>query len=458
MVKKKSAEISPITQQLSAYIARAIKKPLPKPVIERAKLHTLDTFAAIIAGSRLTPGKKVLAYVKSVGGKPAVGIVGTRLLSSLPAAALANGMFAHADEMDDTHPASLTHPGRNVLPAALAIGESGHCSGTALLRAVVLGYDVCARMMLALKAIEFQRAGHYSGAFGGAFGATAAAAALLKLDEQKTRFALSYCGQQAAGLAAVLRDPEHIQKSFAGGGMPAHNGVVSALLAAHGFTGVEDIFSGERDFFYAFEPAADRAELTRDLGRDYKMLTSAIKCWPVGGPIQGPLHVLREMIRQHGLKAADVKKVVARIPDKELEIVNNRDMPNISIRHLLALMLLDGTVTSASAHDFARMKDSRVLALKECIEAVGDPALTDPQRRWRCVMTIALKDGRTLTHQTMAAKGSYENPVTREDEAEKALDLMGPVLGRRGAENLIAEIWELDRIKDICALRKLYRG
>jgi 2-methylcitrate dehydratase PrpD len=456
-MKKKSADVSPVTQQLSAYIASALKKPLPKAVVERAKLHTLDTFAAIVAGSRLAPGKKALAYVKSLGGKPQAGILGTRLLTSLPAAALVNGMFAHADELDDTHPASLTHPGRNVVPAALAIGEHAHHSGTALLRAIVLGYDICARMMLALKAIEFQRTGHYSGAFGGAFGATAAAAALLKLDARQTRFALSYCGQQAAGLAAVLRDPEHIQKSFAGCGMPAHNGIVAALVASHGFTGVEDVFSGERDFFYAFEPAAERAELVRDLGRDFKMLTSAIKCWPVGGPIQGPLHVLRDMIRAHGLKAGDVEKVVARIPDKELEIVNNRDMPNISIRHLLALMLLDGTLTSASAHDFTRMKDPKVLALKARIEAVGDPALTDPQRRWRCVMEVTLKEGRILAHQTMAAKGSYENPVTRADEEEKALDLMGPLLGRRGAANLIAAIWDLDRINDICVLRKLYR-
>ena len=204
-------------------------------------------------------------------------------------------------------------------------------------------------------------------------------------------------------------------------------------------------------------PAAERAELVRDLGSDYKMLSSAIKCWPVGGPIQGPLHVLREMIRRDGLKAAEIEKITARIPDKELEIVNNRDMPNISIRHLLAVMLLDGTVTSASAHDFRRMKDPKVLALKARIEAVGDASLTDPQRRWRCVMNVTLKDGRSFAHQTMAAKGSYENPVTREDEEEKALDLMAPVLGKRGAQALIAAIWQLDRLKDVCALRRLYR-
>ena len=219
---------------------------------------------------------------------------------------------------------------------------------------------------------------------------------------------------------------------------------------------MEDIFSGERDFFFTFEPEADRAELIRGLGRDYEILRAAIKCWPVGGPIQGPLHVLRDMIQQHGLKADAVKSLVARIPDKELEIVSNREMPNISMQHLLAVMLLDGTLTAAAAHDFARMSDPTVLALRQRIKAVGDPSLTDALRRWRCVMEITLKDGRKLTHRTMAAKGSFENPVTRKDEEEKALDLIAPTLGKQRAHALIAAVWDFERIKDARALRKLY--
>lgn len=455
-MKTPRAEISPLMQELSAYIAGAITKPLPPEVSERAKVHIVDTFAAMISGSRLLPGRRAAAYVKALGGKPEAGVIGTRIVTSAPNAALANGMAAHADETDDTHPPSLTHPGRSVVPAALAIGERDRLPGMGVLRAVVLGYDVCARLTLALKPIPFQRSGHYTGAFGGAFGAAATAGALLGLDTRMARYLLSYAAQQAAGLSTIFRDPEHIEKAFAGGGMPAHNGTAAALMVAHGFTGVEDVFSGERDFFSTFVPEAERAQLMRGLGRDYEILRGGIKCWPVGGPIQGPLHVLRDMIRQHGLKADNVEKLVARMPDKELEIVNNRDMPNISVQHLLAVMLLDGTVTFASAHDFARMKDPKVLALRRCIEAVGDPSLTDALRRWRCVMEIILKDGRKLTHQTMAAKGSFENPLTRAEEEEKALDLIAPVLGKRRAQGLLAALWDFERIKDVGSLRKLY--
>ena len=136
--------------------------------------------------------------------------------------------------------------------------------------------------------------------------------------------------------------------------------------------------------------------MVRGLGKDYEILRGGIKRWPVGGPIQGPMHVLREIIEQHGVKAEQVEKLVVRMPDKELEIVNNRDMPDISVQHLLAVMLLDGNITFKSAHDFARMKDPQCCALRKRIEAVGDPDLTDAQRRWRCVIEITLKDGRKL--------------------------------------------------------------
>jgi 2-methylcitrate dehydratase PrpD len=446
-------------KELSEYIAGALKKPLPAQIIERAKIHLVDTVAAMISGSRLLPGKAAIKHVRTLGGKPEAGVIGTRIVTSAANAALANGMFGHADETDDTHPPSLTHPGTSVTPAALAIGERDRLSGTAVLRAAVLGYDICSRLLLSLKPMPFLRSGHHAGAFGQIFGAAATAGALLRLDARRVRYMLSYTAQQASGMYTMFRDPEHIEKAYAMGGMPAHNGTAAALMAASGFTGVEDVFSGERDFFHTFasEAGSDRDALTRGLGRDYEILRGGIKRWPVGGPIQGPLHVLRDLIQQHAFKAEEVEKIVARMPDKELEIVDNRPMPDICVQHLLAVMLRDGSVSFKSAHDFKRMKDPRILALRQRIEAVGDPGLTDAQRRWRCVMEIRLKNGRVLEHQTMAAKGSFENPLTRAEEEEKALDLIVPVLGKLRSRALLAALWNFEKIKDVRALRKLYQ-
>ncbi|MGZ8228274.1 MAG: MmgE/PrpD family protein [Burkholderiales bacterium] len=454
---QKTPNISPLTQTLSMYIATALHGKVPDAICERAKIHVVDTFAAMISGSRLLPGRQALRHVKVLGGEPHAGIMGTKMVTSALGAALANGMFGHADETDDTHPPSLTHPGTSVVPAAMAIGEMRGRTGLQVLRAIVLGYDICARLLLAMKPMPFLRSGHHAGAFGQLFGAAAAASALLDLDARQVRFALSYAAQQAAGLYTMFRDPEHIEKAYAMGGMPAHNGTQAALMVANGFTGVDDVFSGERDFFFTFSPDADREALVRGLGKDYEVLRGGIKRWPVGGPIQGPLHVLRDLIRDHGLKPDEVEKVTARMPDKELEIVNNREMPDICVQHLLAVMLQDGNVTFASAHDFTRMSDPQILKLRNRIEAVGDPALTDEQRRWRCVMEVKLNDGRVLNHQTLAAKGSFENPLTRDEEEEKALDLIAPLLGKTRSADLLAQLWNFETIADVRALRSLYQ-
>jgi 2-methylcitrate dehydratase PrpD len=449
--------VSATTQELSEYLASALKRPLPPEVIERAKIHMVDTFAAMISGSRLLPGKRAIRYVTALGGKPEAGVVGTRIVTCATHAALANGMFGHADETDDTHPPTLTHPGTSVVPAALAIGERNRLSGTSVLRAIVLGYDICARILLTLKPMPFLRSGHHAGATGQLFGAAAAAGALLKHNATRMRHTLTYAAEQTAGLYIMFRDPEHIEKAYAMGGMPAHNGTAVALMVAHGWTGVDDPFSGERDFFHTFAPEEiDRNDMTRGLGRDYEILRGGIKRWPTGGPIQGPMHVLRELIEKHGIKAADVEKLIARVPDKELEIVNNRDMPDICLQHLLAVMLIDGTVTFKSAHDFGRMRNPAVLKVRSRIEAIGDPALTDIERRWRCVMEIHLKNGRVLHGQTMAAKGSYENPLTRAEEEEKALDLLAPVLGAARSRTLLNALWDLERLADVRSLRRFY--
>jgi 2-methylcitrate dehydratase PrpD len=115
-----NAYVSPVMLKLSQYISEARDRPIPKEVAQRAKLHLIDTFAAMISGSRLEPGKKAIEYIGPQGGTPQAGIIGTDILTTIQNAALANGMLGHADETDDTHPPSSTHPGTAVIPAALA--------------------------------------------------------------------------------------------------------------------------------------------------------------------------------------------------------------------------------------------------------------------------------------------------------------------------------------------------
>src|SRR4051812_24537131 len=192
--------ISTPSRLLSEYIAGALARPLPDAVAEKARHHVLDTLAAMVSGSRLSPGLMAIGYATSLGGLPEASVVGASLRTSGVNAALANGMLAHADETDDSHAPSRTHPGCAVIPAALAIAERMHATGEQFLRAVVLGYDVTARMNYALGPETFAGTSRSTHSFGGVFGAGVAAGALLGLDAERVRHLLSFCAQQASGI------------------------------------------------------------------------------------------------------------------------------------------------------------------------------------------------------------------------------------------------------------------
>lgn len=450
-------EVSPLMREFSSYIAGALKRKLPAEVSQRAKIHLVDTFAAMISGTRLVPGKTALKYARTLAGNREAGVMGTRLVIPAQHAALINGVCAHADETDDLHSPTRGHPGACIVPATLAMSERQHVSGTTMLRAMVLGYDICARTVLALKQAAVARTGFHPSSKGGVMGASALAGALLKLNADKIRYVLSYGAEQAAGLLIMHAASQHTEKAYVVGGMPAQHGIEAALMVASGFTGVEDVMCSEGNLLSCFSSEAEPEALVRGLGQNYEIMRGSIKYWSAGGPIQGPLHLLNDLMKEHGFKADEVEKLTVRMPPKSLEIVDNREMPDICIQHIMAVMLLDRTTTFKSTHDFARMKDPKVVALrKHHIEAVGDPKLADPQRRWNGSMEVLLKDGRTHSLETMAAKGVWDNPLTFEEVQKKALDLIAPVLGKPRSKKLITTLLDIESVKNASELRKLY--
>jgi len=445
-------------RQLSAYIAQALHKPLPSPVVEKTKHHLLDTIAAMLSGSRLLPGKEAISFVRSLGGAKEACVTGSRIVTTAANAALANGMLAHADETDDSHAASLTHPGCGIVPAALAMAERERRNGTALLRAVALGYDVGCRLTLSLDAHQFREDGHSTHSFGPMFGAAAAAGALAGLKESQIRYVLSYTAQQASGISCWMRDEEHIEKAFDFGGMPARNGVAAAAMVAHGFTAVEDVFAGERNFFVAYGRAPDPAVLVRGLGETHEIMNTSIKRWSVGSPVQAPLDSLAELIRGHRVAAGDVESLVVRVAHQGANTVDNRSMPDICMQHLCAVMLLDGTVSFKSSHDEKRMRDRELLALRARIELRGDDALTQAMPSRQGIVELRLHDGREFRHHTRAVRGTAENPMTRAEVDAKSYALIAPVIGRSRARRLCDLIWRLEKVKDVRVVRPLLRA
>src|SRR5215510_15159153 len=390
-------EISTPTRILSEYIAGALVRALPDAVVEKARHHILDTLAAMVSGTELKPGQLAIGYAKTQVSTPEASVVGTRLRTAAVNAALANGMLAHADETDDSHAPSRTHPGCAVVPAALAIAERQHTSGEQFLRAVVLGYDICARVNQALGPDALAAASHATHSIGGTFGAGAAAGALLGLDAEQVRHLLSYCAQQASGVACNVRDSEHVEKAFDFGGMPARNGVAAATMVAAGFNGVDDVFSGERNFLDAYSARPKPSQLAEALGERFEIMATNIKKWSVGSPAQAALDALTQLMESTPFATDDIASIRVHLPARSARTIDNAPMPDVNVQHLMALLLVDGQLTFQSVHHHARMEDPSVLAVRKKIELVPSEELMEARPRRQAIIEIVMRDGRELS-------------------------------------------------------------
>jgi 2-methylcitrate dehydratase PrpD len=447
-----------ITPDLIGYMAKARTSPIPPPVLAKAKHHILDTVAAMVSGTTIKPGVFAIRYIEQQGGNPEAQVVGSRIVTSAINAALANGMLAHSDETDDSNGSAGIHPGCAVIPAALAMAERENASGEDLLRAVILGYDIGSRTTKALGRDALRARNHLPFSIGGTLGATAAAGCVARLSEEQFRHLLSCGAQQASGVMTYARDTEHIEKAFIFGGMPARNGVTAATLVQSGYTGVHDVFDGHGNFLAAYADSPKPQELTAELGSRYEVMLTNIKKYCVGFPIQSALEGLIGLMAEHQIRADQIDRITARLPESGAHTVNDREMPDINLQYVFAVTLLDGRLTFEAAHSFERMKDPGVLELRKRVTVIGDPELTRARPEGQSIVQVTTRDGRRLEKRVTTFKGRSENPLTTGEVEEKARELLEPVLGQTRTRQLMDAIEKLETVASVRDLRPLLRS
>jgi 2-methylcitrate dehydratase PrpD len=449
-------DLSPVMLKLSTYMAAASATELPEKVVQDAKHHILDTIAAMVSGSELTPGRDAIQFARTYGGGQKVAtVVASKILCGPIDAAFANGELAHADESDDDYTSGGAHPGCAVVPAALAIGEQFQISGTHFLRAVTLGYDLGMRAYKTLKGGVLTETHNLVGTMG----ASAASGCVAGLNAQQMCWLLDYATQQAgAGVGTWRDDLEHIEKGFLFGAMGARNGVTAALLVKSGWTGMKDVLSGPQNFVKSYAPKADPAKLIEQLGSRFEVSLTSIKDWTTGGPILSLMDAIENLRKKHPFEASDVKHVVVHSATSQAERVNNREMPDINVQYLVAVMLIDKTLTFHSAHDRARMQDPAVLGERAKVELVGDDELERLLPTRVGIVEIELIDGTHLTERVENARGTPDNPMTEEEIVAKARGLMTPVLGAAKVTKLIDRLLNIESVKNIRELRPLLQS
>ena len=433
-----------IIDSLVEYMLTARYSTLPPEVVQKGKSHLLDSLAAVASGSTLKPGKLGLQHAREQGGAGECSVLGSNLKTTPIMAAFANGMSGHADETDDSN--SQLHPGCAIVPAALAMGELRNSGGEALLRAVILGYDVGFRF--------HQAFAPRSTSFGATFGCAAAASALAELDALQLRYVISYAAQQASGSRAWVGDDDHIEKAFDYAGMPARNGVTATLLVQSGFTGNRDVLEGDQGIIKTLAPC-DPAKILAQLGQRFTITSCLVKKYPVGSPMMETVDATLAMLSKQAIAPDDIEKVVVRIPASGARTVNDRHMPDVNVQYMVASILLDGKLTFESAHDYQRFHNPRVLALKEKVRLIGDEAMERSGRRFQGLVEVTMKDGSTLREHVIDCRGRPENPMSPEEVEKKAAWLIEPVLGKKNSDQIIEAVRRIESVTSVRDLTKL---
>jgi len=428
-----------LTDHVIDFTQRTRWQDLPAPIQHQSKRCLLDILGALIAGSQ-TPVAAIMRKTvrEQFGGDQATLMVsGER--ASAAGAALANGFFGNALDIDDGYRKVKGHPGACALPPILAAAElAPECSGREFLTALVIAYE------LGIRAGVIRHATypvyHSSGSWGAIAGA-AAAGRLLGLDAQKLLHAMG-AAEYHAPIAPMMKGidtPSMGKDSIGWGCMVA---VMSALMARDGFTGIRPLFDDAPD-----------PQWVASLGRKWEMRNLYFKPYAAcrwGQPaVAGSLKIMQtyhlkpDQIRHIRVRTFEAAARLPRKPPRDTEEAQ------YSLAYPVAAALLDGEVGPAQVLP-PRLQSPELLAFLDRISTEVAPEF-EAEFPARAPAEVVVETIAGEIFRSGRIEAMWEPPATLPSDRELEVKfrwLVNPILGARGGDRLAAAVWALDAQPD----------
>jgi 2-methylcitrate dehydratase PrpD len=435
-----------IAEILAEYAAREQTAPLSESVRHHARRALIDWFAALLPGATLPPATLMAAALEDELGHGEAIIYGSGRRGSLRAAALINATASHTIEFDDIFRDAVYHPGCPVIGAALAAAQARAADGETLLRAIVIGYEISTRIGVAVQPSHYKY-WHTTGTVG-TFGAAAAVAAVLKLDGQRTAHALANAGTFAAGLQQAFRSDAMSKPLHAGHAADA--GAMAALGAARGVTAALDVLEGPAGFGAAMSTGADWSRASDGLSKRYNITSMTSKNHGCCGHCFAAIDAALALKAEHRFRPEDISRITVGGYRATVDVTGRKSVGTafegrFSTPFTVATALIHGSVRLA-AFEPARLADPEVQALMQRIDVVLDAGCeADFPARRSAVVEIEMQDGRRLRRHQPHRKGDPEEPLTDAELTGKFFELTVPIIGHNAAEDLLADLWSLER-------------
>jgi 2-methylcitrate dehydratase PrpD len=447
-----------LSERIAEHLVGFASERMSAATCHAAKRALLDGLGVMLAASGASDEIEPFVAYASAGGTGGASVLGRGLTTTAPLAALANGAMAHALDFEDAFDPAPCHPDASLLPAALAMLQTGRCiTGREFLTAIALGCDLVCRLGLALRR-EMEAGGWYPPPILGLFGATAAAARLAGLDARQMLDALSLALCQAGVPGEIKHSRDTVIRAVREA-LPAEAAVRATMLAGLGVRGFDEPFEGKGGFYRLYaENDYDPATILNGLGEHFWIEQLSFKQWPACRGTHPYIEAVQTLRAAHDLRPEDVASIVATGGEVQVMLTEPADRkraPTVtidakfSIPFTIAAAMVDQEVTLDS-FDTASLADPRKLALaaKVRFERRAD---WGRDRAASGALTIDTTDGRRLHHEVDVATGHFTRPI--DDAALNAKFLTCAARARQplsadAASELASAIWALDTACD----------
>jgi 2-methylcitrate dehydratase PrpD len=450
------SSVEGFTTQVATEVLALRFDDLPEQALTRARHVLLDWLGTAIAGSVEPAGLIAQEIASESDSRPVASIMGTHLRTSPRDAALANAIAAHALDFDDSSLWADGHPSAAIVSATVALGEKLQSSTGQVIEAIVAGLQGQARFALAAGPSPYANGFHGTGIYG-AFGAAGACSRLLDLDVEGIERAYSLAATQAAG----LKHPFGTMGKHLNAAKAATNGMLSAQLAAKGFTAPSDGFEGRQGFAWThsttFDPTYPQTVMGERLAIESVLFKRHACCHGTHSTIEG----IARLRDQHALVEADVANVELFVPETVVDICCISDPVTglegkFSMRHA-ASVALAGLATGPEAFTDEGVRDPRLVALRQrvTVRPEANRAMTAPTR-----VLISLTSGDRLEAEIDVWEPAHDDELEAEWDAleRKFISLAGPVIGVPSAEEYVARLAQPESNRPIEQLFALTAG
>ena len=421
---------------------------LKPATVEQTSYVILDTMGAI-AGGAAEPEMQALTAKLTVSPVGEASVIGTGKKAVSAAAAFLNGTAGTFLEMDEGNRFAKGHPSIHVLPALWALAEIKGLSGKAVMEALVLGYEVGARIGIAA---ALRPDMHPHGTWG-TVGAAAAVAKLLGYDAARMRETINVASSLTlASSKRTMLEGGTVRNAYAG---------IANRMALMAIDLVEAGFIGERDglssvFGHVVSEKFDTARMIDGLGRDWQIDQNYFKLHSCCRYNHGALDALDTLLAREKVPADTVERVdvASYLYAAELDDQAPRNTlgAKFSVPFAVATRLVRGS-SAVENFTWEAVRDERVLALAKRVFVTEDKAMTAKLPQFRPArVDLRLRDGRTLSAAVEANRGDDQDPYSRDELTGKYFSLTARVWTPEKADDVRKKILALDDASNVASI------